>query len=111
MQFCSNRFITIKYNYKFINYLKNSLFLNELKADNDMEAIKILSDLVAKDSGISKDMISSKVIAREELMPTGIGNGVAIPHARIDGITKPIIAVGISEWESILGAEMGCCLI
>jgi Kef-type K+ transport system membrane component KefB len=48
------RFITIKYNYRFINYLKNSLFLNELKAGSDREAIKILSDLVAKDSGIDE---------------------------------------------------------
>jgi mannitol/fructose-specific phosphotransferase system IIA component (Ntr-type) len=40
-------------------------------------------------------------------MPTGIGNGVAIPHARIDGITKPIIAVGISEMGIDFGSRDG----
>jgi mannitol/fructose-specific phosphotransferase system IIA component (Ntr-type) len=28
---------------------------------------------------------------------TGIGNGVALPHARIEGISKPIVAVGVSD--------------
>ena len=34
---------------------------------------------------------------RERIVATGIGHGVAIPHARLDGISEPVVAVGISE--------------
>ncbi|MCF8142979.1 MAG: PTS sugar transporter subunit IIA [Deltaproteobacteria bacterium] len=34
---------------------------------------------------------------REEALSTGIGNGVALPHARIDGLREPLVVVGISE--------------
>lgn len=101
------RFIKIKHQHKFIDYLKNSLFIVELKASTTKEAIVSLSEFVSKDSNIDKNIIAKKVIEREELMPTGIGNGVAIPHARIDGITKPIIAVGISEMGIDFGSRDG----
>lgn len=34
---------------------------------------------------------------RETVMSTGIGCGVAIPHVRIDAVTKPAVGVGISH--------------
>ncbi len=39
---------------------------------------------------------SQAVLAREEAGSTGIGNGVAIPHARSPRIAKPILAAGLS---------------
>jgi mannitol/fructose-specific phosphotransferase system IIA component (Ntr-type) len=30
-------------------------------------------------------------------MPTGVGYGIAVPHARLEGITTPIVAVGLSR--------------
>ncbi len=43
---------------------------------------------------------------REKLMSSGIGLGLAIPHTRIEGIRKPIMAIGVSrrgipDYESI----------
>lgn len=34
---------------------------------------------------------------RETVMSTGIGCGVAIPHVRIDAVTKPAVGLGISH--------------
>ena len=34
---------------------------------------------------------------REQLMSTGVGHGVAIPHARVEGVTTPVVAVGLSR--------------
>ena len=45
---------------------------------------------------LNYEEISSKVIQRENLIPTGIGNYVAIPHAKVK-IQKPIITVGINK--------------
>jgi mannitol/fructose-specific phosphotransferase system IIA component (Ntr-type) len=42
-------------------------------------------------------VVEAAVWAREETLPTGIGHGVAIPHARVDGLRKSLVAVGISE--------------
>lgn len=36
-------------------------------------------------------------MAREKLGSTGIGQGVALPHARIENIKKPIVLIGISQ--------------
>ena len=44
------------------------------------------------------------VRAREELCGTGTGHGVAIPHARLPGLNRPVIALGRSaagvEWNA-----------
>jgi len=37
------------------------------------------------------------VMVREAQATTGIGDGVAFPHARVAGITKPVGAIGRSE--------------
>jgi mannitol/fructose-specific phosphotransferase system IIA component (Ntr-type) len=43
------------------------------------------------------DAFARAVRERETVMSTGIGCGVAIPHVRIDGVTKPTVGVGISH--------------
>jgi len=47
-----------------------------------------VSDLAASVYGISGDLALSALQERESLGPTSVGDGVAIPHARIDGIEK-----------------------
>ena len=40
--------------------------------------------------------IVAELLAREDKMTTGIGNGVAIPHARSASVEKPVAALGVS---------------
>ncbi|MDE3055338.1 MAG: PTS sugar transporter subunit IIA [Verrucomicrobiota bacterium] len=54
----------------------------------------------------SKEAFRAAVFYREKLVSTGIGVGVAIPHAKIKSCTQFSIAIGIQrqkgiEWESI----------
>lgn len=42
---------------------------------------------------LSNKVIFEALLAREKLGSTGIGHGVAIPHARIDGLTTPLAAL------------------
>ncbi len=37
-----------------------------------------------------------EIFYREELMSTGIGSGVAVPHVRLDSVTDLVLAVGLS---------------
>jgi mannitol/fructose-specific phosphotransferase system IIA component (Ntr-type) len=50
------------------------------------------------------EALYAAVRAREELMGTGIEQGVAIPHARLESLTKPMLMFGRSvagvEWDA-----------
>ena len=56
-----------------------------------------LSLLLSKSSGISTDEIFASLYEREKLGSTSVGNGVAIPHARIKGINYPFVSVIILD--------------
>ena len=56
-----------------------------------------LSLLLSKSSGISTDEIFAGLYEREKLGSTSVGNGVAIPHARIKGIDHPFVSVVILD--------------
>ncbi len=40
--------------------------------------------------------VRDAVLAREDELTTGIGGGVAIPHARVEGVPAPLLALGIA---------------
>ena len=47
-----------------------------------------ISNVLALECGLSIETIFNALKDREQLGPTGMGNGIAIPHAKVDGITK-----------------------
>lgn len=51
-----------------------------------------LGDIAAEIYGIDSGRAVDALLERESLGPTGVGKGVALPHARIDGIDK-VVAV------------------
>ena len=53
--------------------------------------------ILSNTSGIKKDILFHKLYEREKLGSTSMGNGVALPHARIEGIDLPYIAIVILE--------------
>lgn len=77
------------FNSKLITYIEGNPTKNE--------ALKILVDLIRNNSDVLKDEkhFYENILAREELGSTGIGQGIAIPHARSEKIEKLVIAVGL----------------
>lgn len=65
-----------------------------LVARSRKHALDIVSGLFAKDSGGMLDAtdVFDAMINRERLGCTALGNGVAMPHARIAGIEAPMAA-------------------
>lgn len=47
-----------------------------------------LGDLAQSAYGLDSAEVVDALLAREALGPTGVGRGVALPHARIEGIEK-----------------------
>ncbi len=76
-----------------LKYLKDKYINLDLKGDTKKEIVEELVDLIAE-SGKLKDKkaLISVILKREKLGSTGIGNGVAIPHAKSDKIKNFILA-------------------
>jgi Kef-type K+ transport system membrane component KefB/mannitol/fructose-specific phosphotransferase system IIA component (Ntr-type) len=80
-----------------LDALSSRLFTRELQAFSSRTAIHELTAMACEASGLNTREVEAAVWEREETLPTGIGNGVALPHARIEGISKPIVAIGVSD--------------
>jgi nitrogen PTS system EIIA component len=59
-------------------------------ASSKGSVIAELARLAGAQIGHPPAVIAQAVSAREELGSTGVGGGIALPHARIDGIEAPI---------------------
>lgn len=68
----------------------------ETRDEAILELVQALADARATPNGRA-DMILEAVLAREAQTTTGIGKGVALPHAKVKGIRKPTAAIGCSE--------------
>lgn len=87
---------------------KKSINLN-LKSNSKSSVIDELIDLVdASGNLIDKKEYKQEILAREEKGSTGIGEGIAIPHAKTKAVKKACLAAGVSksgiDYESLDGA-------
>ena len=72
--------------------LSEDMILTEVVADNKRHLLEQISTFVAAQKGLDKSLVFEAVLERENLGSTGYGNGVAFPHARIEGL-KGVITV------------------
>jgi nitrogen PTS system EIIA component len=67
-----------------------------LEGTSKSEALLELIERLAKHNHVKDaEGLKREVFYREQLMSTGIGLGVAVPHARYHEITEPVVAVGL----------------
>src|ERR1700724_3688638 len=59
-----------------------------LRAKGKMQLLQELARRAAKPLGIDVQPILKALTAREELGSTGVGHGIALPHARIPGLAR-----------------------
>lgn len=70
--------------------LKPASVIPRLRAADREQVLSALADAAAKASGLSARAIYDSVQEREKLGGTGVGDGVAIPHARVEGLDTPL---------------------
>ncbi len=67
------------------------------------EKYQLIEEMVnmLHDSGriANRDLVLNAVFERERVMSTGMGDGVAIPHAKTEGVKELIAAFGITKQE------------
>lgn len=80
-----------------------------LEAHSQGEALQTLVELLDKEGKLrDKQTFYEAIQEREKIVSTGIGIGVAIPHAKIPGYDDFFIAIGIQkndgiEWQALDG--------
>lgn len=62
--------------------------------DDDVRGI--LKQLLAPFAGATTELVLAALLAREKVLSTGIGHGIAIPHAISSSIREPQVLLGIS---------------
>jgi Kef-type K+ transport system membrane component KefB len=72
-------------------------FQRNLSATTRFDAIRELTALAARNSDLNGEHVEALAWEREQVAATGIGNGVALPHARVASLTQPLVVVGMSD--------------
>jgi mannitol/fructose-specific phosphotransferase system IIA component (Ntr-type) len=77
-----------------VTLLRRGAFVSELHAhtpgDAIAELVRALGSLLAGVKRHARDA----VLERELVAPTGLGDGIAIPHAALEGLEQPLLALG-----------------
>lgn len=82
--------------------LSDLVHQNSVNADlrsRDMKGVfsEILDALTAARRIQDKQGVLHALLERESQGSTGIGSGVAVPHARIEGLSEPVLFIGVSK--------------
>jgi PTS system nitrogen regulatory IIA component len=71
------------------DFLSPDRILLDLRATDKDRLLRELSAHAASMAGLDPDDVSAQITKREALGSTGVGNGVALPHARLSGLKVP----------------------
>ncbi|QWC56791.1 PTS sugar transporter subunit IIA [Erythrobacter sp. 3-20A1M] len=65
----------------------------EAAAGDKPAVLEAVADAMASVYGLDRETVLDSLVEREALGSTGFGNGIAIPHARMEGLERPLAAV------------------
>jgi len=71
-----------------------------LAATSKKQLLQQLSTMAAAHAGLCDRKVLSAIISREKLGSTGIGNGLALPHAILESATRPVTLLATLETPS-----------
>ncbi|MCI3240941.1 fructose-specific PTS transporter subunit EIIC [Streptomyces spinosisporus] len=91
-------------------YLTERTVKVRLDAQEKEAAIREMAELLARSGDVADvDELVSTALRREEQGTTGLGEEIAIPHAKTDAVTAPVVgfarSVGGVEWGSMDGTK------
>jgi len=77
-------------------YIRPSAVIPEMEAETKRGVIEELLDLLCETGDLSnREEILKLLLEREDLVSTGMENGIAFPHAKSDSVDRIVAAVGI----------------
>ncbi len=66
---------------------RNAIALR-ISATNKRKALAVVAEIAARNFGLDAGDILDALTEREQAGSTGVGQGVAVPHARIEGLNR-----------------------
>jgi mannitol/fructose-specific phosphotransferase system IIA component (Ntr-type) len=96
--------------------LTSDLVIPALEAGDAGQAIHVLAARLAEaHADVEEPRLLETLLAREQQVTTALGDGVAIPHARIPGLERTVAALGRSPrgiaWGSLDGRPTHLVLV
>ena len=77
-----------------IDYInKDSIMIDVQETDKERLLSKMVERLDECKLLANKNDAEHAIMAREQLMSTGVGNGIAIPHAKTDAVKSIVLSV------------------
>lgn len=84
------------------------LIFPELGGSDAPTVLRNLAERVTEAGRVDDaDRLYHKLWEREQLGSTGVGSGVAVPHCKMKGIERPVMAVGVTARAVDFGAVDG----
>ena len=83
-----------------MDFLSRNAILSDIKSVKKQDVINELVNALVEGGEVEKrnsTKLVDALMARESLGSTAIGQGVAIPHAKSDSVTKLVAAFGLSK--------------
>ena len=77
-------------------FSEDSILMN-CQSRSKKNVLELISQIASGISETSEDIIFQKLYEREKLGTTAFGNGIAIPHARIDNLSEAKIIILMLE--------------
>ncbi len=84
--------------------------VHNLACKNKLSALSAVCGVMPLPDDVDREELNSVLVAREALCPTGIGNGIAIPHPRgpiVLGVSEPQVTVAFPKGPIEFGALDG----
>ena len=93
-----------------LDYIDERTIVLDVEETDRDAMIRTLAGLMSATGRVTDEtLVTQSALAREEHGTTGIGDGIAIPHAKSDGVTAPVLAFARStqgiDWNSADGSK------
>jgi mannitol/fructose-specific phosphotransferase system IIA component (Ntr-type) len=83
---------------KLHNLLLKDMVIPDLKEKERDDVLKEIVSFLKKKNKITKEKnLYEKLIQRENLGSTAIGDGVAIPHCKLESVETPLVLLAVSK--------------
>jgi PTS system nitrogen regulatory IIA component len=80
---------------KIVDFIREELILPDLRSKAKLDLLdELAGHLAHHNNGVGKEALVKVLVDRERLASTAIGEGVAIPHGKLDAVGKLIACVG-----------------
>ncbi len=80
---------------RIVDFIREDLILPELASKAKLDVLaELAGHLAAHHDGVGTDELVKVLVERERLASTAIGEGVAIPHGKLDAVGRLVACVG-----------------